>query len=80
MAKPNHLSVPSKISYALSGYLGRLIATKEIKDTLLSFFFSREYKDIALCNISGFTIPLATFLNQNNIKVSYIIDSAKGGG
>ena len=80
MAKPNHLSVPSKISYALSSYMGRLIATKEIKDNLLSFFFSREYMEIALCNISGFTIPLAIFLIQNNIKVSYIIDSAKGGG
>ena len=76
MAKPNHLSVPSKISYALSNYMGRLIATKEIKDTLLSFFFSREYKEIAICNISGLAKALIPFLTQNNIKVKYLIDNS----
>ena len=79
MAKPNHLSVQSKISYALSGYMDRLIAPKKIKDNILTFFFSREYKEVALYNISGFTKPLATFLDQNNIKVSYLVDSAMGG-
>ena len=76
MAKPNHLSVSSKISYVLFGYLGKLIATKKIKDTLLSFFFSREYKEIALCNISALAKALIPFLIQNNIKVKYIIDNS----
>lgn len=77
MAKRNHLSISSKISYALSGYMGRLIATKEIKDTILSFFFSREYKEVAICNVSSLANALIPFLTQNNIKVKYLIDNSE---
>lgn len=81
MAKANHLSITSKISYALSNYLGRMVATKSIRENILSFFYSREYKEVALCNILPITKALYSFLTQNNIKIKYIIsDSVMGGG
>ena len=80
MAKSNHLSTSSKISFAISGFLRKVIATKDIKDNILNFFFSRDYKEVAIYNETNLGIALTAFLNKNNIKIKYIISSSAMGG
>lgn len=78
MAKKNSLSFKAKMSYALSKNLGMLLADSDTKKNILDFFFSREYKEIAFCNVSKITRPIILFLQRNNINIKYIVSNDVG--